>query len=737
MNRKQMTQLVMSKALTEQRGVQKYTSESPLYRLHPELAQRVPVWAYELHDGNISALVGLYHVNLSTWRDNTWVNRAISILSQSLASVPVGVQETRGESQIWLNDHFITHLVQFPNKATPASLYWTAWTADMMLGGEAGAELVRNRKNTEWVEMWHRQPTHFLVTPDTSKGGQRYQAVNGYVINDNLADPYGVDPTDFIHYKFFNPFQPFRGISPLTAIRLGVQIDTLSQAWTVDFLKNSARPDLAIIAPEGMTADEKWELKQDFRDQMAGQHDIVVLEGGVQDIKPFTMTTPDEDWIKQREFTRDQIAAIFGVPDEVMGYGRNTYENFDAAHRVLWTTTLVPLIDFRDQWLTHHMRIHGVLKPNQRVVSDLTDIPELKEDLANLISLAKDLKDLGYPINQINERLELGMKDVPWGNVAWMPFSVVPIDQNYSAQERSQDNQTQLAANGQTQKSNKALDDPVSMYGSQAHMNFWKMKQSRITQPVNAMKPQLKKFFQSQQIRVGQALRAVEQRTYGRAHYVGKGPDDIPNPEQIFNYTEEVERFKAEFRDLILQSFGAIAMVEFEDLPTEVIGSLLDVSRPEAQAVVEQILNTVAMKTTDTTWTGLISLFQEAEAAGETIPQIQERLSQFFGDRKSDYQTERIARTTMTGVDNGASKEAWKQSNVVKGSFWVSALLPNRTRASHAEAHGQERQLGAAFEVDGEALEFPGDPNGSPGNIINCLCTEKPIIIDVPESEEF
>ena len=97
-------------------------------------------------------------------------------------------------------------------------------------------------------------------------------------------------------------------------------------------------------------------------------------------------------------------------------------------------------------------------------------------------------------------------------------------------------------------------------------------------------------------------------------------------------------------------------------------------------------------------------------------------MSEYFGDRKSDWQTERIARTTMTGSTNFASLEADRQSEVVEGQFWISALQPGRTRDAHAEAHMQFAALGETFQVGGESLEYPGDPKGSPGNIINCLC---------------
>jgi hypothetical protein len=155
-------------------------------------------------------------------------------------------------------------------------------------------------------------------------------------------------------------------------------------------------------------------------------------------------------------------------------------------------------------------------------------------------------------------------------------------------------------------------------------------------------------------------------------------------------------------------------------------GGLFDVDNPLVQNGIEYVLRTVAEKVNDTTWTDLIDLFKEAEGNGEGIPKIQERLSAYFGDRKSDWQTERTARTTMNGASNFGSLEAWKQSEVVEGSYWISALQPNRTRDTHAEAHMQFAALDEPFTVGGESLDYPGDPAGSPGEIINCLCSTVP-----------
>jgi hypothetical protein len=52
---------------------------------------------------------------------------------------------------------------------------------------------------------------------------------------------------------------------------------------------------------------------------------------------------------------------------------------------------------------------------------------------------------------------------------------------------------------------------------------------------------------------------------------------------------------------------------------------------------------------------------------------------------------------------------------------WV-AVLDNQTRPEHAFADGQSVDINESFDVGGEELEYPGDPNGSAGNIINCRC---------------
>lgn len=115
---------------------------------------------------------------------------------------------------------------------------------------------------------------------------------------------------------------------------------------------------------------------------------------------------------------------------------------------------------------------------------------------------------------------------------------------------------------------------------------------------------------------------------------------------------------------------------------------------------------------------------------GESNQNIAKRIQKSLVDNKySD--AIRIARTETTRVENGAKDQLGK--DLQKDGFivmkeWVSTN-DKRTRDSHRDMQGVQVPLDEPFIVDGEELMFPGDPMGSPGNVINCRCTTKNVIV--------
>jgi hypothetical protein len=97
------------------------------------------------------------------------------------------------------------------------------------------------------------------------------------------------------------------------------------------------------------------------------------------------------------------------------------------------------------------------------------------------------------------------------------------------------------------------------------------------------------------------------------------------------------------------------------------------------------------------------------------------------------WQALRIARTESTAASNLGGLRAAESSGYLMEKVWVSAH-DSRTRRKpddrwdHWHMDGKRVDKNESFEMTSskgslDRLQYPGDPKGSPGNIINCRCT--------------
>ena len=346
-----------------------------LYDIHPELTERIPIlrsYSDMAESGGVASMIDFY-------TSNVWVHKAIKVLADNIANLDTNVVRGWGREAEIDEEHDVSKLLDNPNSEIGAAELWREWTINMMLGGEHGLEITTSASGKKLLELWPREGQHFSIKPGA--GGRRYRRVDYYRIDDNEGAPYTLTPDQFVHFKFYNPQNPWRGLAPIYAVRTGIIIDQLAQAWSRLFFRNQARPDYVIIAPEGVTATEKNDMYKQVDQQVGGGeglHRPLILEEGITDIKTLSFAPKDLEWIEQRKLSREEIGAIFGVPDEMMGWGRDTYENFDTADRVLWTMTIIPIVGLRDHILTRFFRRVKVIEPDERIETDLSNISQLQ-----------------------------------------------------------------------------------------------------------------------------------------------------------------------------------------------------------------------------------------------------------------------------------------------------------------------------------------------------------------------
>lgn len=98
-----------------------------------------------------------------------------------------------------------------------------------------------------------------------------------------------------------------------------------------------------------------------------------------------------------------------------------------------------------------------------------------------------------------------------------------------------------------------------------------------------------------------------------------------------------------------------------------------------------------------------------------------------------------IARTETHGAANHAADQAARATGLNLMKEWV-AVNDHRTRDgddewNHREMDGEIVAMDEPFRFESkngavDLLRFPGDPNGSPGNCINCRCSVAHVVIE-------
>lgn len=188
-------------------------------------------------------------------------------------------------------------------------------------------------------------------------------------------------------------------------------------------------------------------------------------------------------------------------------------------------------------------------------------------------------------------------------------------------------------------------------------------------------------------------------------------------------HRERVQAILARWYEATAQQFAQIAedmlaggermqvREQFTEHPRrELVASLL---RDQAPNRARQIAETSQARVTET----LLRAARDGWSAERTAKAIQAELGGEIGRSRA----RTIARTEIGSAQNAALSYVADRNPARVRRRWV-AIHDDRTRPAHAAVDGQTIGPGERFRVGGEELRYPGDPEGSPGNVINCRC---------------
>lgn len=392
----------------------KNAPDGPMARYRPDLYRRERLSGGSATDGGGFA-VERYVENATIYQTYVWVRKAATVITTAVSPLPRRVVDSAGRAVL---NHPLTKLLEKPNTEMDGAEWVEIIVTDKLLGGEWFSEIVTDARGRA-AELWPRRPDEVWIEPDPAFAG--YPVPLSYQIP--LLKPPTVPASHMIHEMFHNPLNAWRGISVIGAVRQEIAVDLLTLQNTQRALSDGSR-EYAISLDEALMPDERERVERQLEARY-GRHRPLVLEAG-QSIQSFSSAPDDLQWLEARDYAREGVGAMFGVPDEIMGFGKDTYENFDTAYRVLWRLTLKPLTDRLDSTLTHKFRSYG-LAPNERIQTDLSSVEVLQEGLGPKIEQAERLWSMGVPYNTVESQLKLGTGPIPGGDVGYVPSSMTPV----------------------------------------------------------------------------------------------------------------------------------------------------------------------------------------------------------------------------------------------------------------------------------------------------------------------
>ena len=237
-------------------------------------------------------------------------------------------------------------------------------------------------------------------------------------------------PSEIIHMKQWNPWTPWRGVTPLIAAADNLLQDGMIDATNVSLLKNRSTPsgllstDLPITEDQAKEYIKRWEKNH----KGASRSGKVAVLG--QNLKYQTIgLSPEEmQYMESKKWNRTTILATYGVPPVVAGYkdentplsGTDTTEQL----KQFWNLTLTPIIRQIEHMLATDVQRRWT--PKILYKFNLSVIPELQEDIDTAIERqGKQIADGRLTINEARE--QGGQEPLSWGDTWWKALNLVPV----------------------------------------------------------------------------------------------------------------------------------------------------------------------------------------------------------------------------------------------------------------------------------------------------------------------
>ena len=542
----------------------------------------------------------------------------------------------------------------------------------------------------------------------------------GWTYTDLQGKAWTLLPDQVIQIKFWNPYNPWRGLGEYASARIAAEADHLCGKFERNLAANNGDTGPFIIAKNGVPSDPQREqmiaeLRAKRQAQLRGDFKPIFLTGDISVEDP-QIKSVDTAFIASRLEKRHEIYAAFGVPmsmaDVVASYSIGSASDW---FRLITETCIPNGAKFCGAL---GQLIRRLIGQDVEVLQNWDEHPVMQAVRRERMVSADSLFAKGVPMSVANEYLDLGLPDYQGIDIGYVPINLTPVTGD-TAEEQAAPLTDDDYAEGKPTEGNegnegtKAVREMLTALRPGAvakarNKERWLAHMRRRSGYIKLLQSHASKVFFSYRAKALKILHA----TYGKKSLI-----DI-----IF----DKDAFSRDITGTLRNPMNAVLEGAVNDLMAE-IGRTDDPWKMPAKAAldfIKQRENKIS-GVSDTAFDQLKTALTNATQAGSNVDEIADAVRGVFNNL-GKFEARRIAMTEVCALDGFARHEGMKGAGIEYKS-WLSSHGPN-VRPAHAAAEARYEAapipVDDPFEVGGEELMYPGDESGSPENVINCQCIQ-------------
>ena len=271
----------------------------------------------------------------------------------------------------------------------------------------------------------------FLIQERCSMSLITEKLLSGFTGLEN-GRPLVILPDELVHFKDWNPWNEFRGVSPLISLGLEVEQDLLAAKQNTGLLKEGGIPKGLLKTDQVLTEAEAEMLARTW-DKKYGHNNksrVAVLGKGTE----YQQLTFSPDTLKlydMKKWNLYTLLAKYGIPPRVANIQNSKSSlsgtDTDSQHRAFWNFTLIPLLQNFEQVL--EVQFFRRFKLSEKGVFNLESIPELQE--SEDAQSNRDIAEINAGLKTINDVLKArGQEEKTWGDIWYRQSSLIPVSSN-------------------------------------------------------------------------------------------------------------------------------------------------------------------------------------------------------------------------------------------------------------------------------------------------------------------